>query len=77
MKTTIDIPDDLARQAKDVAREGRVTLRDLVVAGLRSEIDRRRSVPRVDLVFPTVGGVGLVAGVAPTEAVAASYDLPA
>jgi hypothetical protein len=35
MKTTIDLPDELAIQAKKAAVERRTTLRDLVVRGLR------------------------------------------
>jgi len=77
MKTTIDLPDALAAEAKALARSERSTLRDLVVAGLRAEIDRRGSQPQVDFVFPTTGGRGLVAGVSPADAIARSYDLPA
>jgi hypothetical protein len=36
MKTTIDIPDALAQEAKSVVREGGTTLRELVVTGLRA-----------------------------------------
>lgn len=76
MKTTIDLPDALAREAKDVARGSGTTLRDLVVAGLAAEIDRRRA-PRADFVLPTAGGLGLEAGLDPADAIARSYDPPA
>lgn len=74
MKTTIDIPDELAADAKRVARDGDSTLRELVLAGLRSEIARRGTRPRIDFSFPTQGGRGLVRGVAPVDAIAHSYE---
>jgi hypothetical protein len=41
MKTTVDIPDALACEAMDVAARDGATLCDLVLEGLRREIDRR------------------------------------
>ena len=38
MKTTIDLPDDLALRAKTVALSRKTTLRNLVVRGLEREI---------------------------------------
>lgn len=35
MKTTIDLPDDLFRKAKIFAAEKRMTMRELVMEGLR------------------------------------------
>ena len=43
MKTTIDLPDELAAEAKELARAEGTTLRELVVDGLRFEIERRRA----------------------------------
>ena len=40
MKTTIDIADELFRQAKQVSRERGVTLRELVSEGLRYVIEK-------------------------------------
>lgn len=74
MKTTIDIPDDLAEEAKRAAREGSTTLRDLVLAGLRAELGRRSETVRVDFSYPTQPGRGLVAGVSPSEAIVRSYE---
>lgn len=42
MKTTIDIADALAREAKEVAARENTTLRELVEAGLRSVLRERR-----------------------------------
>ncbi|MGC0252359.1 hypothetical protein [Pseudactinotalea sp. Z1748] len=76
MKTTIDIPDALAQRAKEVARREGATLRELVVAGLLSEIERRSASSRIDFQFPTTGGQGLIAGLTPEEALDRSYGLP-
>lgn len=76
MKTTIEIPDALAAEARDLARAQRSTLRDFVVTGLRREVERRREVTVIDFHFPTAAGEGLVAGLPPGEAIAQSYDLP-
>ena len=74
MKTTIDIPDALAEQARRLVRAEGTTLRDLVVSGLRTEIERRTGggAP-VDFVFPTVGGNGLVVDLTPLDAIDRSY----
>ena len=73
MKTTIEIPDALAEDARRVARAGGTTLRDLVVSGLMAEVERRRNAPRVEFTFPTVGGRGLVVDLAPGEVIDRSY----
>jgi hypothetical protein len=77
MKTTIELPDALAREAKRIAQGTGTTLRDLVVTGLAAEVDRRRAAPRADFALPTAGGLGLEAGLDPADAIARSYDLPA
>ena len=41
MKTTIELPDDLAAEAKRIAAQSGTTLRSLVEAGLRAELERR------------------------------------
>lgn len=76
MKTTIDIPDALAEQAKNTARRDGATLRELVVAGLRSEIARREAAQDVGFHFPTASGEGLVADVAADAVIDLSYGLP-
>jgi hypothetical protein len=78
MKTTIELPDALAQQAKNLAREQGVTLRELVVDGLRAEV-QRRSTPRtqVDFHFPTFEGAGLQPGVTYADLISYAYDSPA
>jgi hypothetical protein len=76
MKTTVDLPDALANRAREVARQQGVTLRELVAAGLRAELDRRRARPsqRPAFRFRTVGGSGLRAGVTPGALVELGYE---
>lgn len=76
MKTTVDLPDGLAAEAKARALEQRTTLRELIVSALRAELDRRNVVGPVDFHFPTTGGRGLGAGIDPSEAIELSYGLP-
>lgn len=77
MKTTIDLPDALARQAKEVARKHHLSLRELVTEGLRAEVERLSS-PNVqkEFRFTTVPGDGLRAGVSPQSLTDRAYDLP-
>ena len=78
MKTTIDLPDALAAEARRLARTQGATLRELVVAGLRAELERRSGdAPRVDFSFVTVSGDGLQPGVDPARLTELAYDLPA
>lgn len=76
MKTTIELPDELFLRAKShVAASGRqTTLRDLVVAGLESELDRRERPVRVDFHWVSVPGDGIQ--VEREQAIAMSYELP-
>ena len=59
MKTTIDLPDDLAAEARRIAAQSGTTLRSLVEAGLRAELERRATPvtwePRADLAFGSGG----------------------
>ena len=75
MKTTIELPDALAAQARELAHEQGVTLRELVVEGLRGELERRAAGrPRVDFAFPAFGGDGLRPGVDWSDVVELSYE---
>lgn len=78
MKTTIELPDALAHEAREVAHQQGVTLRELMVEGLRAELERRNAHgARVDFHFPTRGGDGLRPGVEWRDMVELSYDDPA
>lgn len=48
MKTTINIPDSLFEEARQVARKEKITLKNLVEEGLRKTIDERRNRKRGD-----------------------------
>ena len=68
MKTTIELADALARRAKAVAREQGTSLRELIDAGLRAELDRRvRATEPPVFRLRTVNGSGLRAGVEPSD----------
>jgi hypothetical protein len=59
MKTTVDLPEVLVREAQDVARAEGTTLRNLVEDGLRVTLERRRSGFRFRLPDASVDGNGL------------------
>jgi hypothetical protein len=62
MRTSVDIPDHLLRQAKKTARERGTTLRQLVVDGLRSAVARGAPVRSHRLKDLSFGRGGLVDG---------------
>ncbi len=64
MKTTIEISDSLAREARAVAAREKTTLRALVEAGLREVLKRRRKVASFRLRDASFGGRGLQPDVA-------------
>lgn len=75
MKTTIELPDELARHAKRVAREANTTLRELIETGLRAEIDRRAKQPKPpEFRFRTVSGAGLRPGIEPADLREHAYE---
>lgn len=59
MKTTVEIPDALFAEAKRVAAEEGTTLRELVEAGLREVVQRRRRPRPFRLRDAGLGGRGL------------------
>lgn len=59
MKTTVEIPDPLAKQAKAVARREKTTLRALIEAGLRQVVRDRLRKARFQLRDASFGGRGL------------------
>jgi hypothetical protein len=59
MKTTVELPDDLLREAQQVARaEGR-TLKSVLEEGLRTVIARYKNSQQFELRDATVDGRGL------------------
>ena len=61
-KTTINLPDSLLAEAKEVAAREGTTLRALVESGLRAAVSRRRpGSQRFRLADASVGGNGLQA----------------
>lgn len=78
MKTTIELPDGLARQARTLAQEQGSTLRELVVEGLRAEVLRRSSPRDPDPPFRlrTVSGEGLRHDVDPSTLTDRAYGPP-
>lgn len=77
MKTTIEVPDALATRAKRLAREHHITLRELVIAGLRAEIERRTEVgDPAPFRFRTVDGSGLRPDAVGRSVTSLAYDLP-
>lgn len=62
MKTTVELPDSLLREAKRVALRERTTVRALIERGLRAVISGRRPAERFTLRKASFRGDGLVAG---------------
>lgn len=63
MKTTIEIPDALLEDAKDVAAARGTTLKELVTTGLHAVVHDARNPTRVAYRRHTVAGNGLQPGV--------------
>jgi hypothetical protein len=59
MKTTIELPDELVKQARLVAKQEGSTLRALVEEGLQRSLGARRAAALRQLDFPTYGTSGL------------------
>lgn len=59
MKTTIELPDELIKQARRVARQEGASLRALVEEGLQRSLEARRQAVRRQFDFPSYGGSGL------------------
>lgn len=68
MRTSIDIPDPLLRQAKRAARERGTTLRQLLLDGLRSVVGREERVRRHRSKDLSYGEGGLVDGLSWSDA---------
>jgi hypothetical protein len=59
VKTTVDIPDSLAAEAKELATRENTTLRALIEAGLRLVLRERRRKSAFRLRDASFGGSGL------------------
>jgi hypothetical protein len=59
MKTTVNLPDELVREAQELARRERTTLRELIETGLRAVVKERSERPRFVLEDASVEGRGL------------------
>lgn len=62
MKTTVELPDELLREAQNIARAESTTLKSLLEEGLRAVIARHRSAPQFVLRDASVDGRGLRPG---------------
>lgn len=59
MKTTVNLPDELLREAQELARRERTTLKDLIETGLRTVVAQRAGESRFTLADASVDGNGL------------------
>jgi hypothetical protein len=59
MKTTVNLPDELVREAQELARRDRTTLRELIETGLRTLLKQRCSDAPFVLADASVDGQGL------------------
>lgn len=74
MKTTIELPDALAREARSVAQAQGTTLRALMLAGLRSELDRRTGPAPAEFRLHVIDGNGMRSDVDPARLTELAYD---
>lgn len=58
MKTTVNLPDGLLREAQELARREGTTLRALIETGLRSVVSQRSDEAKFVLVDASVDGRG-------------------
>lgn len=62
MKTTVNLPDELLREAREVARRERTTVKELIETGLRTVVEQRSRESRFVLADASVDGRGLQPG---------------
>jgi hypothetical protein len=76
MKTTVELPDALARRAKELARERHLSLRELITEGLRAEVERLSAPAAATTPFRlrTVSGRGLRPGVSEQTLTERAYE---
>ena len=56
MRTTLDIPDPLARRVKLTAVQRGVTMKELIVAALEHELSPQKAAKAGELAFPLLPG---------------------
>jgi hypothetical protein len=59
MKTMVNVPDELLRQAQEIAYRERTTLKDLIETGLRAVVAQRTGESQFVLEDLSVDGRGL------------------
>jgi predicted transcriptional regulator len=64
MKTTVELPDELIREAQEIARAEGTTMRSVLEEGLRAVIARRQRAQEFTLRDASVDGRGLRSDVA-------------
>lgn len=77
MKTTVEIADDLASAARDLARRRGTTLRTVIEEGIRLALREQRARPVFQLRDASVDGAGLQSEFAtqsPTATLDAAYE---
>ena len=67
MKTTVEIPDDLFKRAKNLAAAEETTLKSLLVEGLRWVLRQRKKPSRFRLKDRSVSGQGVQPGISEGE----------
>ena len=68
MKISINTPDSLAKQVRDLAHREHTTLRSLVIQGLRRILEERsKTLAQYELADHSCGEGGLVAGLRPGD----------
>lgn len=58
MKTTVNLPDELVREAQELARRERTTMRELIETGLRAVLKQRSTGASFVLADLSVDGRG-------------------
>lgn len=59
MKITVNLPDELLRQAQELARREQATLQELIETGLRTMVEQRTNDTHFVLPDASVDGSGL------------------
>lgn len=74
MKTTVELPDSLAQEARSIAQAQGTTLRALMLAGLRGELDRRTGPAPAKFRLHVIDGNGMRSDVDPAQLTELAYE---